>query len=49
MARDNNKAVAQLNGEELDKELKAFMVSANKGNGIQSPTWHGYNSAISRQ
>jgi len=49
MARDNNKAVDQLNGEELDKELKAFMVSANKGNGIQSPTWHGYNSAISRQ
>lgn len=49
MARDNNKAVAQLNGEELDKELTAFMVSANKGNGIQSPTWHGYNSAISRQ
>lgn len=48
MARDNNKAVAQLNGEELDKELKAFMVLANKGSALKTPTWQSYNDAISR-
>lgn len=48
MARDNNKAVAQLNGEELDKELKAFMVLANKGSDLKTPTWQSYNDAISR-
>ena len=48
MARDNNKAVAQLNGEALDKDLKDFMKSANRGASIKPPTWHSNNSAISR-
>jgi len=48
MARDNNKAVAQLHGEALEKDLKDFMKSANHESSIKSPTWQMNNSAILR-
>lgn len=47
MARDNNKAVDQLHSAALDKDLKEFMKSANKGS-PQSRAWHGHNTAFSR-
>lgn len=47
MARDNNKAVQQLHSSALDKELKAFMKSANRGSTLKSTTWQSNNRAIS--
>ncbi len=46
MARDNNKAVAQLKSSALDKDLKDFMKTVNKQTRIRT-TWQSNTEALS--
>ena len=48
MARDNNKAVSQLNSVALDKELKGFLRNALGKSTGKKATWHS-NSSVFKQ